>query len=204
MISRDSRTARAIIRDESLRLFAELGPDAVTVRQIAAAAEVSPALVIHHFGSKKGLRAAVDSYVTGVFDVLFQQIGKVDWEGESAAVSVAEMMLALLPADSPVPAYLRRLWLSGEEPGRMIFRHWYELTRVAMEEMTAKRVLRPSRDSEVRSALLMVMDLSLLVFRDRLSEALAFDPLTPEGMERWAATAIEVLHGGLFAAGGEE
>ena len=38
----DDRTARAAIRDEALRLFAAQGPDAVTVRQVAAAAGVSP------------------------------------------------------------------------------------------------------------------------------------------------------------------
>ncbi len=48
-------TAREVVRDEGLRLFVAHGPDAVTVRQIAAAAGVSPALVVHHFGSKEGL-----------------------------------------------------------------------------------------------------------------------------------------------------
>jgi AcrR family transcriptional regulator len=201
MISRESRTARAIIRDESLRLFAERGPDAVTLRQIAAAAGVSPALVIHHFGSKKGLRAAVDSYVNGVFDVLFQQMGSLDWHGEGAAISVAEMMLRHLPPDSPVPAYLRRLWLSGEEPGQMIFRHWYELSCSVMNEMTEEGILRPSNDPAVRSAFVMILDLALLVLRNQLEVALDFDPLTPEGMERWAAAALDVLHAGLFAPG---
>ncbi|MEP7368844.1 MAG: helix-turn-helix domain-containing protein, partial [Dermatophilaceae bacterium] len=55
-------TARANIRNAALRLFADRGQDSVTVREIAAAAGVSPSLVVHHFGSKDGLRAAVDAH----------------------------------------------------------------------------------------------------------------------------------------------
>ena len=198
MISRESRTARAVIRDESLRLFAERGPDAVTLRQIAAAAEVSPALVIHHFGSKRGLRAAVDSYVHGVFDVLFQQMSTLDWHGEDAEVSLAELMLRNLPSDSPIPAYLRRLWLSGEEAGLMIFRHWYELTCAVMEQLVAEGILRPANDPPVRSAFLMVNDLALLLLRDQLTVTLGFDPLTVEGIARWAKEGLDVYRGGLF------
>src|SRR3954464_12699485 len=64
-------TGKANIRNAALRLFAERGHDAVTVREIAAAAGVSPALVVHHFGSKDGLRAAVDDYAGQAFDALF-------------------------------------------------------------------------------------------------------------------------------------
>ena len=70
----DDRTARAIIRDEALRLFAARGPDAVTVRQIAAAAGVSPALVVHHFGSKEGLREVVDRHVLGLFEAMLGEM----------------------------------------------------------------------------------------------------------------------------------
>jgi AcrR family transcriptional regulator len=201
MISPDSRTTRAIIRDESLRLFAERGSDAVTVRQIAAAAGVSPALVIHHFGSKKGLRAAVDSYVNGVFDVLFQQMSTFDWHGEGAEVSLAELMLRQLPSDSPIPAYLRRLWLSGEEPGLMIFRHWHELSCRMMDRLAESGALRPSGDPVVRSAFAMVNDLALLLLHGQLAVALGFDPLTTEGMARWAKEALDVYRYGLFAPG---
>lgn len=70
----DDRTARARIRDEALQLFAEFGPHAVTVRGIAERAGVSPSLVIHHYGSKDGLRAAVDGHVIQVFEAILAQV----------------------------------------------------------------------------------------------------------------------------------
>src|SRR5262249_34847278 len=57
-------TARAKVRDAALELFARQGYAATSVREIAAAAGVSPALLFHHFGSKQGLRDAVDAWLT--------------------------------------------------------------------------------------------------------------------------------------------
>lgn len=52
-------TREAILEAARLR-FAERGYDATTVRDLAAAAEVDPKLVLHYFGSKEGVfRAAV-------------------------------------------------------------------------------------------------------------------------------------------------
>ncbi|MFT3715998.1 MAG: TetR family transcriptional regulator [Gordonia sp. (in: high G+C Gram-positive bacteria)] len=60
--SPDDRTTRARVRDAAIELFARTG-FAATVRDIADAAGVSPGLVIHHFGSKAGLRAECDDAV---------------------------------------------------------------------------------------------------------------------------------------------
>ena len=71
-------TAKARIREQALLLFAERGPDTVTVRDVAAAAEVSPGLVMHHFGSKAGLREAVDEHVAASFDAIFDNLTDAD------------------------------------------------------------------------------------------------------------------------------
>ncbi|MEO6774777.1 MAG: helix-turn-helix domain-containing protein, partial [Kofleriaceae bacterium] len=72
----EERTSRAIIRDEALKLFAAHGADAVTVRQIAHAAGVSPALVVRHFKSKDGLREETDQLVLRAFeDMLAEATG---------------------------------------------------------------------------------------------------------------------------------
>src|ERR1700735_2154278 len=62
MRSVDDLTAAARIRDAAIEQFGEHGV-AVGLRSIAEAAGVSAALVIHHFGSKVGLRKACDDYV---------------------------------------------------------------------------------------------------------------------------------------------
>lgn len=56
-------TARARIRDAALQHFADRGAEATTVRAVAKAAGVTPGLVCHHFGSKRGLWEACDAYV---------------------------------------------------------------------------------------------------------------------------------------------
>src|SRR5690349_6626082 len=74
----DDLTARAVIRNAALRLFGARGFDAVTVRQIAAEAGVSAALVVHHFGSKEGLRAAVDEHAAQAFDAIMDGMGTAE------------------------------------------------------------------------------------------------------------------------------
>ena len=63
MSSAEDLQAHARIRDAAMRLFGWQGIKGTTVRQIAEGAGVSPALVIHHFGSKDGLRRACDEWM---------------------------------------------------------------------------------------------------------------------------------------------
>src|SRR6188508_3529955 len=86
-------TAKATIRNAALRLFADRGPDAVTVRDVAAAADVSPGLVMHHFGSKAGLREAVDEHVAQTFDAMLDALTDAELHdalGGGDATSLAE------------------------------------------------------------------------------------------------------------------
>ncbi len=71
--AQDDLTARARIRDSAIVYFGRHGFRTATVRAIAADADVSPALVIHHFGSKDGLREACDAYVTDLMEVMTRE-----------------------------------------------------------------------------------------------------------------------------------
>ncbi len=113
----DDRTSRAIIRDEALALFAAHGADAVTVRQIAAAAGVSAALVIRHYGSKDGLREAVDVHVLKTLAAMMEDLT------QGGGLPVASQMDALrhLPTDSPTTRYLARMFVEGGEAAGRLF-----------------------------------------------------------------------------------
>jgi AcrR family transcriptional regulator len=153
----EDRTARAIIRDEALRLFAAHGPDAVTVRQIAAAAGVSPALVVHHFGSKEGLREAVDQH-------------------------------------------LRRLLLADGAAGRQLFRRLYQMSTALMGSLVRAGLADPGADPAVRVGFLLANDLAVLLLREHLADVLGVDPLSGDGMVRWAREVLTIYAAGLPAA----
>lgn len=195
----DDRTARAVIRDEALRLFAEHGPDAVSVRQIAAAAGVSPGLVIHHFGSKDGLREAVDAHVLAMFGTMLDELTTSDLYEPGAAGSLAEAVMRHLPPGSPVPGYLRRLLLSGGDPGRELFRRLYQGSRTALQAMSEAGLAAPGADPAVRAAILMSNDLAVLLLREQLADVLGEDPLSAAGMARWGREMLVIYAAGLMA-----
>jgi AcrR family transcriptional regulator len=50
---RSADAADSIIH-AALRIFGKRGIAATSLREVARTAEISPALIVHHFGSKKG------------------------------------------------------------------------------------------------------------------------------------------------------
>jgi AcrR family transcriptional regulator len=198
----EDRTTRAIIRDEALRLFALEGFDRVSVRQVADAAGVSPALVLYHFGSKEGLRAAVDNHVLWTVETLLSELTArpaddlfdQDLEG---ARSLAETMMSLQPSGSPVPAYLRRLLVSDSDASKEMFARLYRLATATLSSFVASGQATAGEDLPVRAAFLMINDLAVLLLRDRLAEVLGFDPLSKEGMQRWAKQVSAIYGSGL-------
>ena len=89
-----SERTRATIEEAARRLFAEQGYERTVIRDIAAAAEIDPAMVIRYFGSKDRLFAEVADFDLGLPDVASIDRARVGetlvghflalWEGEGA------------------------------------------------------------------------------------------------------------------------
>ncbi len=79
MARHEDLTGRARIRDAAMLEFAEHGAKGATIRGIAKAAGVSPALVQHHFGTKEALRRACDEYVIETIRETKQEASAAGW-----------------------------------------------------------------------------------------------------------------------------
>ncbi|WP_283134466.1 TetR/AcrR family transcriptional regulator [Rhizohabitans arisaemae] len=193
-------TRRAAIRDAATRLFAEHGPERVTLKQIADAAGVSAPLVVHHFGSKDGLKQVVDDHVGRVFDDLFAEFSEHPelLAAPAGGASLAELLTRHLPPDSPVPAYLRRLLLSGAPEGYRLFRRWYELSLGFTVAMHEAGVLRPGTDPVALTVFLMADDLATILLRDHFADVTGVDPLSAEGLARWGEQALSICRHGFL------
>lgn len=185
-----------MIRDTAMRLFAERGVGAVSVRDIAAAAGVSASLVIHHYKSKDGLQAAVDARAT---EWVSELLG--EFTGSPEAVSSASIGAALSEAVGAEPAlvgYLRRLLVDGGATAEPLFRALFEVTVTGLAGMEAAGIARSTTDPPARAAFLLVNDLALILLRDQVGAVLGVDPLGRAGMARWSAAVLEVYTRGVF------
>lgn len=184
-----------MIRDTAMSLWAEHGDAGVTVRRIAAEAGVSPALVMHHFGSKEGLRAAVDDWVSGLLEQLLDGLER---ETVTDAGLIAEAFAHAFGENPAVLSYLRRMLVDGGEAGARLFAGLFRATRAAMGRLTAAGVVRPCGDEDVRDAFLLVNDLAVIILRDQLTSVLGVDPLGREGLARWSAQVMDVYAAGVL------
>ena len=144
MRSADDLTAAARIRDAAIEQFGEHG-FTVGLRAIAQAAGVSAALVIHHFGSKDGLRQACDAYVT-------ESIRAAKSESmQNASPAGWLTQLAEIESFAPLTAYLMRALRDGGEMAKTLLHNMTENAESYLEEGVRAGTLRPSRDPKARA-----------------------------------------------------
>ena len=149
MRSVDDLTAAARIRDAAIEQFGEHG-FGVGLRSIAEAAGVSAALVIHHFGSKDGLRKACDDYVA-------EEIRN----DKSEAMRAKEpgtwfAQLAEIESYAPMMAYLVRSMQSGGDLAKMLWGRMIDDAESYLEEGVRAGTLKPSRDPRSRARYLAI------------------------------------------------
>jgi AcrR family transcriptional regulator len=169
-------TTRAAIEDSARKLFAELGYERTSLRQVALQAGVDPALVSHYFGKKRDLflavvelpldpAAAIDMVVSGDHD--------------TAGLRLATLMLDVLDDEIRRQPMLGMIRAATAEP---------EAARLVREFLT-RNIIAPiadrlgSEDADYRAGLVMSQIVGVAVAR----YIVGISALTSHPRERLAA-----------------
>jgi AcrR family transcriptional regulator len=175
-------TTRARIIRAAMRSFGERGFAGATVRDIAAEVGVSGGLVLHHFGSKDGLRAECDRRV-------------VDFvRGKRRAGSSAAATLSAAFAEYGL--YAARTIGEDSTGSRELFETLLAEARAAVAEGADAGSMRGSSDPEAQAAALLVLGLGPFAFATQLSRWAAAD--TETAMRRLAVPLAEIYTHGLL------
>ena len=189
-------STRTKIREAALGLFGAEG-FAVSIRVIADAAGCSPGLVIHHFGNKDGLRAAVDQ---SVMDTLLQRFGGISSElpADELSRTMGDAFSDVIGASPAVRQYMRRSLLEATPASQTIFDELLALINASLSQMQRAGGLQESSDPQWRPYQLLSVMLGTLLLEPAMQSH--FDRLLyePEVRRERTAANYDLLFHGMF------
>lgn len=177
-----------------MALFAEQGYAKATVRAIAARAEVSPALVIHHFGSKEQLRQVVDRWV---LDRLLQD--KAQYLPGGPMPHYDDYLAAHSTQVTLIRDYLMRCLRDGGDLASEVFDLMLELNETVTDHAVAAGVMRDPADRLATSVIMVAMTAGAHLMAEQVGRALGGGTLldTPV-LERFTLALLDLFSDPLF------
>lgn len=188
----DDLTTRARIRDAAIVCFARSGVAGTSLRQIAGEAGVSAALILHHFGSKEGLREACDDFVVASF---------IDEKDAMTGSAAADMMRAALDSReqwSPLLEYMTRMLVDGSAASDRLFDALLSGTRDMLQRQIADGVIRPQSDLDATAVYMTLYGLGPVLLQRHLARSLGEDGLSTGLLERSTLPVLELFTHGLY------
>jgi AcrR family transcriptional regulator len=186
----DDRTARARIRDAALEAFGALGYAGASLRVVAAGAGVSQPLILHHFGSKEGLRTACDEYVAAII-----REGKQESVAEGPGID-ALAALRRTARSRVALRYLARSLTDGSPGVASLVDELVHDAEGYTEEAVRTGMMRPGSARREVVVVLTLWSLGGLVLHEHVERLLGVDLLgDPEQFGPYMTAAAEVLGG---------
>ena len=175
------RSTREDITEAAVRCFARAGFGA-SLRTVAADADVSAALIVHHFGSKAGLIEACDARVLGVADE------KLRLMNENGLMAAATWVMQVMQ-EGVVQAYIARALVEGGDAGKRLFTAFVDVTEKSLLELHL-----PAQ--RMTAALLVAQSLGLMVMNEHIEAATGVAPYG-DGVLDLAVAATSIYKGAL-------
>ena len=174
----------------ALEGFATNGVKATSIRDVAAAAEVSPGLVQHYFTSKGALRAAVDEHVT---EVARAALSVRDPKGD-VIEDIAQRLTELVADHFVALRYVARGVAESDEAAMGIFDTLTDLCRQQLAALQRAGMLRADLDLEWAALHTVLINLGTVMLEPGVTRQLGRPFLAKRQVQRWkdATTALFV------------
>ncbi|MDF2575733.1 MAG: transcriptional regulator, TetR family [Agromyces sp.] len=183
VVADEDLSARGRIVAAAMELFALHGFQGATVRAVAASAGVSPALVIHHFGGKDGLRRECDERV--VRFVAAKRLADADAD-------------VLGEATRRFGPYLTRMLSDPGDAADAMFDLLLGIARSEVTEGIRAGTMLPSSDREAQAAALVILSVAPFFLANQLARWSGADAAA--GIGRLSGPLSEIYARGLLVA----
>lgn len=193
-----SRSGAERILDAAVLLFGEHGVRGTTLKSIAAEAGVSQALIVHHYGSKDGLRTACDDHVAHLIRARKEEtIGAPEFDPFIA--------LRRLEHGRPLLRYLIRTLTEGGAHATQLIDGMIADAEDYMADGERAGLIKSSDVPRDRAVLLVIWSLGALTLHEHVERLLGVDFLAeqspPDSLQRYLRPAMELYTQGLVTDG---
>jgi AcrR family transcriptional regulator len=144
---------RKALIQAGLKLFAEHGFAGTSIRDLAARAGVSQGLVRNHFGSKDGLRDAVNAHaldsVRGMYEAVLEQ------RTPTSLDTLTSIPVAWVAGNRDVVMYMRTALAEAARGSQALFDELLKVMRHFVEVCDERRLLQPGVDHDMAALYLL-------------------------------------------------
>jgi AcrR family transcriptional regulator len=153
--------------------------------------------VQRHFGTKAGLRDAINDYVVVLATEAFADLPS---DGDPAEIQqrMGDLVTSFVSQNATALRYVARA-VADRDPGAMdIFAAFAAISRAQWQRLDDHGLLRPGADIEWAALHVVVLNLATVLMRDAIERHLPAPFGDPAQLERWNQATNALFHQGLY------
>ena len=189
---RSAETTREQLLKIAVEMFAENGFAGTSLRSIAKKAGVSPALLIHHFGTKEALIKEAISETLGAW-VAGEKAAMLDDESKQLQNWRALMEKGTTPLN-----FFRQVLLAGGEYSQRLFDAAVSESEVLLDQMKQAGRLRDISDKQTTALLMTVSGLGSVLLMSHIEKTMGGSISSDHVASRLMNSNNEMLRDGIF------
>ena len=194
---RSAETTREQLLKLAVEMFAEKGFADTSLRAIAKRAEVSPALLIHHFGTKDALVKEAISKTLGSW-VAGEKAVMLDDESNQLQNWQTYMEKGATPLN-----FFRQVLLAGGEYSQRLFDAAVSESEVLLDQMQSVGRLREISDKQTTALIMAVSGLGSVLLMSQIEKSMGGPISSDHVAKRLMNSNSEMLRDGIFKPASE-